>query len=110
MRIHLAILLSLSACTDESQPARTLEAPAPDLSVLCAPECADPELVLEQLATDDRFVQLPAGDLLQYVTAGRQAGVPDPDLSFDGFIPLGECRLVRHELSGGGVLFIGGCR
>jgi len=127
MRIYLALAISLAACTDDSQPT-TLEAPSPDLGVLCPPQCADPGLVLERLDDDNRFVQLPSDDgLVRYVTASRElpsrsklcdlipadslfgAAVCDRESAND-YIPIGECALFRFDLSDGRELFAGGCR
>jgi hypothetical protein len=129
MRIQLAAILTLSlaACTDDPEPTSSLEAPPKDLAILCAPECTDPELVLEQL-DNDHFVQLPASaGVLQYISRESQTRVPDPntlcellpagsisDVVCGGdlaeLIPLGECKLYRFDLDDGRQAFVGGCR
>jgi len=130
MRIHLAILLAIPACTDDTQPIGTLEGPRQDFGAACTPECLDPALVLQQLDEDSRFISLPSTDgLLRYISTGhpqaeaaaRNSGLCDlPGIriiyqsvcrtSPQDVIPAGECRVFRQVLVDGGELFVGGCR
>ena len=109
MRIHLAILLAISACTDDAQqPTGQLEGPRQDFGAACTPDCLDPALTLQLLDESDRFVLRPSTDgLLHYVTVGH-AQIEDVDGTL--VIPEGECQVTRRILADGSELFVGGCR